>query len=509
MTRRSSAAIVTLAISLSACGGSTADQALSRMHDTYLKQAMSNLEILVQSDLSRTTTNIAFSTKRSAKTVAVGERDFGIIANAELKIASEMSSDVRNPRIPLADGMISFVGSITAPAGTFTGMDVQNAPPETATADIAISARSVAETILLRISGVSVVTPMMPKPFELPAEMSSRWYGITFDALDALLAKQATETGGTPAPPVRELLSKSFGNRVSPAALLKLWKSVHIWNGLELLPEENGLVRIRVESDKKKVQTSVRAFVEYIKETSGQSWDSQLERSPEMKKNMESLLADDAEFMKTMGTVKGVLSADKETYEFMGFDGEILDASGKVKAVVTILRTKDGDFSASLTNTETQEGFVIQKQGERLTGGAMNGKNAIEGTVSMKAVDLTVKDPETGKEVTSIAFAINEMTPTSLSISDGTVKIPSEKLTIHVRALSVKINPPDSVTMRIDSSAEVGSSQQVTLEADLRREAIPSLKVEKPAFQPIESLYQDLLQVLIGSADAGGPEVAR
>lgn len=505
MTLRTLAAVA-LTLTLSACGESAADQALSRMHDAIVKRMTANLNIAVAPAAARSTTNIHVVTKGPIRSVPVANMDFGILSNADLTVMADISSDVRNPRIPLVDASVSLTALLDAPAGTFTGTQPKNlktAPHETATADVLLSGRSVDRTLLLKISGVSAEAPMLAHPFELPAELSTRWYGIAFDALDKTLATEAKQSGSPPPPPIDQILANAFRDRVSPEALLKLSNAVHVWKGIELLPSENGLVRIRVESDKQKVQDGVRAFLQYVQEASGPSWQTQLKNNPALQRQIDALQGDDPEFMKTMGTVKGVLSADAGSYEFMGFDGDISDASGSVKGRVTVTRTKDGDAGLSITDTASKDTVTFAKKGDKVTG-TFDGKTTLEGTVSASHVDLTALDPKTGKATLAVVFDFRKLSAHAFTITSGTITVPSEKAVIHLKELSASLTDSRVLTCKVDASLDLAGTQLITIVADTKREPISALKVEKPAFQPMENLYQDLLHGLIGSADAGG-----
>ena len=471
---------LTLAIFLlSACGGTPADKELQKMHDAMVSKAMENARFIEKPEKSKTTMNLSLH--------AEPMKDL-LTSPADLTVDFVASSDVSSEKNPLVDLVLKIVYGSAPKAKSAEG------PTEVA---VNLGLRIVARTVSLNIAKADYVGSAVPQPFSIPAEMAARWYGITFDEANKMLADTAKQNG-QPVTTIEETIAQTMGGaKVTPAALKKLWGNMHLWKGIELLPEKDGLVQIRVESDKQKIHESVRAFVQYMKEASGPSWERQMQ-NPAFGQQVQELVGPNPEYLKKVGAAKGIISADKTTHEFRGFDGDFYSESGALVGHLTAVVHDRSNVSVTMTESETKEELsFVMKNGEFVM--TLNGKTIASGKITATRVDITVMNADTGKTEAVIGFDVKEASKTSLSLANGVIDITKDKLHVTVPTFLVELSGAkfDTLKMTVSAASTMNGASFIKGDFGVLREPLNSLSVEKPAFVPFEQLQADAMSALM------------
>lgn len=481
--------IVSLCILLAACAKDAADPAvnvaLTKMHARMVERIMSHAVTVEYPLLAKA------SSKLNLKIMPAAESYKG---NANVALTTTMTSDATDAKDPKADLSIQLIASADIPSDTA-------AKPDKTNLFAVINARAVARTLSVNFEKIDITAPMfLPKPFLLPSLLASRWYGQTFNEVDVMLADAARERGESAQPPIEEILTNALrGVRMTPADLKKFLDNAHIWKGIRMLPgrEDIGLIQIEVESDKEKIRDTVRALLAYIQEVSGPSFESQMRTNVELQTMIQSLTKNDAEFMRTMGSAKGILSADKTTYDFREFDGDIFSEAGDKTASVEIRHDANGKISVRITNVKTNETFLFLKQGTdiRLTSAD---KDIIMGTLTTEKADITVMDPGSGDIVLEASFDIDTLTKEDLKIRSGIFVFPTKKLTITVDSLVINLsNSFKDFTMTMKAIGKLDGKQLFTADFEAARSEIPTLSLTKPSYLPFEELQKDFMSTMM------------
>lgn len=482
-----------LCLLLSACGGggdSGANLALTKMHERMMVRLMENAVTMEHPLIAKTTTTL------NVKILPASESYKG---NASLSLTSSMMSDATNAKSPTADLTVTLIAKADIPPSAPVA-----AKAEQVSVYVLMNARAVDRTLSVNFEKLDATAPaFLPTPFSLPEAITKNWYGKTFEELDVILKDLPREKGETSQPPIDEILTNALrGIRMTPAQLEKLGNGMHLWKGTELLPEKDGQIHVRVESDKKKVRQTVRAFLTYIEEVSGPSWETQMRTNAELKTMMESLTKNDAEFLRTMGSVKGVISADVKTYDLTGFDGDILDEQGVLNGHITFART-DKNFALVLTDKKTNHALTVTRTGDSLmvTSGE---KTVVQGTVNSKYMDLTVTDPETGNLAGSLELDITTFSMEKLEISRGVIVLPHYKMTITIEGASVNLsNSFKDFVMNFKASGKLDGKPHFTADFVGTRSEVAPFTVEKPQFLPFENLQQDFSSTFMAPMPTG------
>ncbi len=464
---------------LSACGGTPADNELQKMHDAMVSKAMENARFIEKPEKSKTTMNVSVHAEPIKNLLT---------SPADLTVDLVANSDMSSEKNPLVDLALKVVYGSTPKVRSVEG------PTEVA---VNLALRIVSRTLSFNISKADYAGSAVPQPFSIPAEMATRWYGITFDEANKALAEQAKQSG-QPVTTIEETIAQSMGGaKVTPAALKKLWSNMHLWKGVELLPETDGLVRIRVESDKEKIKESVRSFVQYVKEASGPSWERQMQ-NPAFAGQIQELIGPNPEYLKKVGAAKGIISADKATYEFRGFDGDFYSESGALVGHLTVAFQNGANFSVTMIESETKEelSFVMKNSEFVMT---LNDKKIATGKITATRVDITVMSEDTGKTEAVIGFDVKEASKTRFSLENGVIDIPADKVSVSVPTFLVELSGAKLDTLKVLVSAAYKTNGVPSLKADLSilREPLTSVSVEKPVFVPFDQLQTDVMSSLM------------
>lgn len=474
---------------LAACGKDATDpavnEALTKMHARMVERIMSQVVTVEYPHLAKATSELNLKIMPAAESYK---------GNANIALTTTMTSDATDAENPKADLSIRLIASANIPS------DV--APkPDRVNLFAVINALAVDRTISLNFEKMDLTAPtFLPEPFSLPSLIAGRWYGQTFDELDVMLANNASESGRSGQPPFDEILTNALrGVRITPADLKKLLDNAHLWKGIRIVPggEDAGLIRIEVESDKEKIRDTVRALLTYIQEVSGPSFESQMRTNKDLQTMMQELTKNDAEFMRTMGSAKGVLSADNTTYDFREFDGDIFSEAGEKTATVEIRHDANGDFSVRIIDVKTNETFLFMKQGADFRLSAAD-KDVLMGTITSKKAEITIYDPKAETIVMETSFDIDTLTKEDIEISSGVFVFPEQKLTVTVDSFAVNLsNSFKDFRMTGKAVGKLDGKQLFTADFEATRTEIPALSLSKPPYLPFEELQQDFMGAMM------------
>lgn len=480
---------ISFCLLLAACGKDTTDpvvqNALTKMHTRMVERIMTHAVTIEYPLLAKATSEL------NVKIMPVAESYKG---NASIALTTTMNSDATDAKNPKADLSLQLIASADIPSDL--------APkPDKANLSAVINARAVDRTLSVNFEKMDLTaSTFLPEPFTLPPLLASRWYGQTFAELDAMLQKSERGQGRGVQPPIEQILTNALrGVRMTPADLKKFLSQAHIWKGIRMFPgrEDIGLIQIEVESDKEKIRDTVRALLTYIQVMSGPSFESQMRTNEELQTMMQSLTKNDAEFMRTMGSAKGILSADKTTYDFRGFDGDIFSEAGEQTAKVEIRHHVNGDFSIRIVDLATKESFEFIKQGADIWLTSAD-SDLLRGTLTREKADITLM----GKEhvVMEASFDIDTLTKENFEISRGVFIFPTKKLTVTVNTLAINLsNSFKDFQMTTKAVGTLDGKQLFTADFEAARTEIPAFTLTKPPYLPFSELQKDFMGALMPS----------
>jgi hypothetical protein len=217
----------------------------------------------------------------------------------------------------------------------------------------------------------------------------------------------------------------------------------------------------------------------------------------ELKTMMDSLKKNDAEFMKTMGTVKGILRVEKETYDIRSFSGVMYNETGAPTATIEIAIAENGDITLSMIDLRVQEEIVFTKVGTTVKLMA-HGMPVMTGTISEKRVDLLFQDPQTGAKVGTIAFDIVTFSSDLIEISQGILTIPAKKIVLNITSLRIILtNERKNIEVKVAASSSREGSPFFTFTTEGSRIEVPPFSFEKPNFKPFKAMQEDFMTVLM------------
>lgn len=476
---RTSIILTSLCLALSACGKSedpAAADALSKMHQRMQERIMVHAITIESPLIAKLSSTLALKIFPAAE-ISTG--------TTSVDLETALMSDATNPSDPLADLTVTLKASSEIPK-------VGAADSETVSLTTVINGRVASKALSMNIARADIVAPMyLPNPFVVPPTLTDRWYGTTFQEFDS-----AHEDN----PPISEVLSSALrGIRTTPQQLETFLGNAHLWKGTGVLPDKDGLLQIKVETDKQKIRETVKALLTYIKEMSGSSFETQLRSNEGLKSVMKLLTKNDAEFMRTMGSAKGILSADKETYDFRGFSGDIFDEKNVKTALLDIQLDASGNLSISITDVKSKETFVLTKTGADVRIMAA-GNEVLTGTLSSSAMNLTIKDPKTGA-VTGSAASIFTITKKSFELSRGLFSYSPKQQSVTVDSLSVVLSDSlTDVSMKLKAVGTTNGKPLFTADFQASRTEASPLTLAKPFYFPLEDLQKDFLSALMPPA---------
>lgn len=472
MTYLKNAIIIGLALSVSACGSTPADNVLDTMHEVWSENIITSIDQQQRmSGPSQTSLDLTLHIENKNEA-----RPNGV---ADISIQGRMRSDIENKKNPLIDSTLrlSVSGDFLSKSPNTDGWMSIN---------VDLAAKVMQQFLYLQITNLKASGFLFPQPIALTKELQEQWYGISFNDIDAIIKAQS-KGGVGKIPSMHDILNGFLAGRDRRQSTKNLLSELHLWKGIELLPEKDGNMQIRVESDKKKIQSSVRALVGYLQEMS---------LNADVKNNI-LMLQDDEGFMKSIGSMKGVMAVDKETFDLVGFDGDITDASAQTKGQIEFSRTND-NARLLIKATETEDTIEIQKVGDIILG-TWNEKEVLTGTVSSKNVNLTAKDPETSLVLFALKLSLQALSSSEISISDGLLLVPSEDVSIRIKKLASRMTGAER-SLYLEASGETKKLQAFTLKLDKTTTPTGQFTIEKPTYKPFENLYEDFLQLFVAQA---------
>jgi hypothetical protein len=234
-------------------------------------------------------------------------------------------------------------------------------------------------------------------------------------------------------------------------------------------------------------------------ESIGPSW-SEMQKQSEMLSKIEQAKRD---IDTKVGGVKGVISAEKETFKFRGFDGDVLDQGGKVLGHITLETPKNGDILISITDMSTpaEKKVIFVKKGTDFTLTA-SGATVAKGTISPSSFTLSLLNPSPKDDVAlHVNFPISKVSQTDLQIENGTVELPKQEFTLNIRSMGWSFsNKFKDAIATLDATALLKGKQLFTVQTKFKRNEAPSIAIEKPAkYLPFQQLQNDLTAAVMGS----------
>lgn len=462
--------LVVSCILLSSCGAGedpAAADVLMKMHDRMQERIMAHAVTVENPERAEQSATFALKIFPAAD-ISEG--------TTSIDLTTSLASDVTDPKDPRADLTVALSATSDIPNEITEDADPLRV-------DTLIHARAAEKTLSTSIERADITAPMfLSEPFSLPAILTERWYGQTFAEFDAAHPKDA---------PISDILTRALrGVRATPEQLETFLDQAHLWKAVKLLPEQGGQLQIDVETDKKKIQTTVKAYVRYMQEISATPPSSDIDSM------FQALTKNDAEFLQTMGSAKGVLSVDKETYDFRGFSGDIFDEDNGKTAQLEIRSDANGDLSISITDVTSGETFVLTRTGDDVRVTAA-GKDVLKGTLTASQMNLTMYDPETGEDM-GTASSTYAMTKKSFTISRGEFSWKPENVSVTVEQLSIVLSDSlKDISMKLKATGTREGKPLFSIDASAERKESALQNIAKPEFLPLENLQTDFLGALM------------
>ncbi len=471
---------------LAGCGKVTPEKVLTKMHEAIIKNAEETTQMVQYPPRASAKAALTVKTEPIAK-VFEGKVDMNF--NAKQKY------DFTNLQNILLESVLDLRTDISAPASLFgveTAKKSKKVETANASADLFATIRSAGKKIALNISKADISYPTLPTPFSLPKDLQSKWYGATFDEINEQFRKSAKE--GDTIPTIDEILKKGLeGNNVNREEIKKLIERSHLWKGLEVLPGQDGNVRVRVESDKEALKGTVAAIEEYARKASGSTW-KQLERDNRFQNFAKFKDAIDKDF----GSVRGVLAADKTTYVFRGFEGEVLSLTGAKLGDVKIEFKADGDALIELKNADADSPIVVYKEVGADFSLTAGNQEIFRGTATSTRFTFTFTDPEKKIVLLTANLPLTSATKEALTIENGTIELPSIGLRVTVESFRYAFtNAFKNVTMAAKLSGTLAEAPLFTATFDAERKVDTFSFDALPTFVPFGQLQQDLIGALM------------
>ncbi len=486
--RKRTALVLGLAftILLASCGGGdqSPDAILQKMHDRMMESIAKATDRMQVADISQTKTNVKLKVNPIPGISPV-------IATAD--IASDQAYDVKTDkkhpamRISLdADVKAQVPASLTDPSSGPNDLRPLNVK-------VSFEGKAAAGKLFVKVKEGTVSMPTAMNA-AISDKVKKTWYGTTFEEINAMFneaqGSDPTMASSQPLMNVEEMITKTIDQqRMMPTKMKALAESVHFWKGIETLPEQNGMLRVRVESDKAKVQASLDAMLDFVV-TANNPFGLP---NPGMEEQMATAREEMHESMKANnGVVRGVLMADKDTYDFTGFDGEVTDETGKVTATIKFLIEENGNISLNIDDkANPDESLVFTKKGEAVEM-TVGGKKVLTGTVTKEKMHLEGFD-ETGATVMIADIEVKKATMDDFEIS-GKVTLPSVGADIVITKWTSKMsNNYKNMTMHVEGAVNFQGEPVVEATIDMVQEEKSSAGIAaETTFQPINALMVDL-----------------
>lgn len=470
---------------LAACGGGpqlTAEQVLEKMHQNFVAQVTKNMEKVQTPFLSETVSNIALETQPIANV-------FPGSITAELK--AKQSMDLTDTKQPKFDANVDFNLAAMAPGEMFGVMPDNPSEPNMQQASIAVSAkmRSTNAKVFLNVANLLIKQPGKGE-VTLDKKVSSAWYMATFKEINDMIAEGTKDDPSATPMTVESLIERSVAQyRDSAKKMQTLVQNAHLWTAVELLPEEDGMYRVRVEADKQKLAATIEAFMEYAMEQNDPAGVN-----ADMKSEFEAMKTEMRADVEKMGSLKGIVYADKESFDPRGFVGQATDTGGVVVLDIDALMNRNGDAHFKVSNPKTPtENVAFEKKGDAFTL-LSSDKKVAEGTMTAKKFTMVVyQDTAT---VLSVDLDIMKANETEIDVK-GSISIPSGASVITIESFKLLFSNSFK-NMKMDSviHASLLGSPAIDLTITSERKEVSSVAVEEPSVaKPMTDMQQDFMPI--------------
>jgi hypothetical protein len=250
------------------------------------------------------------------------------------------------------------------------------------------------------------------------------------------------------------------------------------------------MLRVRVEADKQKLSATLESVIDFVMQQNDPTG-----LNTEMKAEMEKMKSEMHDDIASMGSLKGILMADKETFEPRGFAGQATDSSGAITMNIDILVRRNGDAHVKIDNPKNpSDSIAFEKKGDAFTLVA-EGKKVAEGTMTAKKFTMTGYQGST--TLFSADFDINKADDSSLDLK-GKILVPAGGSEISVDSFKLLFSNSFK-NLTFDSVVRVSllGSPAFALTISTERKEVPSISVEEPSVaKPFKTLQQDFAPIL-------------
>ncbi len=486
---------LTIGVLLSACGKSP-DAALLRMHNRMVEKITMNAASVDRPSIASLSTNISVHILPIA----------GVFAGqASVDISTQQEHDASDPKNVLLNFHILSRVDIDAPGGTFQTFPA-NAPQsvrstrEHISVNVIATAKADGHILAINVLDFNVSAPLLlPVPFSIPAEMAKRWYGATYDQINAELKKQQSKAdSASRSRTIQELLQNmTVSSTLKTGSLKKTLKNVHFWRGVQLLPSKDGMTQIRVESDPAKLQKSLDVLLTAVQQSKDSSW-KQLENTVDIRRNMLDSIKKQLRDAR-VHSLRGILSADEKTYDFRGFDGEILSDSGEILGTIQASLAANGDIYVTYSEMNHPKRALAFEYASGSFILSIGGNETLRGTVTKDRLTATATDPTTHVVVAQIDLAFGEITKTQFTVKSGTVILPPANVTVTIDLLHAETSEEGkNMSASLKGTAAYKGRQVANFSLSTDHQALPSLFVEVPtSYAPFSSLQSDMMSAVM------------
>lgn len=491
--KRSCILLISVSIAvLAGCGSQaqyTPQQVVDKMHQQMVERASAQVKKMENPLVSTNEVKVQLKTKPIANLFP---------GSIDALFTGKQAADLRDAKKPLFSATMALQLDASAPGELF-GMPTT--AMQKAGFTFAGSARSLERMVFANISELSVRQPGK-QPVAMDQELSTTWYKATFEELDKMLADAMQ---GDPSSPIGDamtidtLLQHSIGQyRDSAKQTIAIFEKLHVWNAKELLPEENGMYRVRVEAENKKVADAFEAFMDLVQQQNDPT-GTNTELREVLAEQRKQMRAD----IEKSGKLSGVLHIDKASFEPRGFVGEFTDNAGTKLLTIDMLAMPNGDMHLSLINpANTKENVRFEKKGEAFSL-TVEGKVLAEGTMSAKKFKATVyqldglTEGDTAPTLLTADIDILKITEQELDIT-GTITVPAGGSEITIKKGKIAFaNAFKDVSVDMDIRATLLGSPAIELSATSVRKEAASVTVEQPTVaKPFSDFTQDFAPLM-------------
>jgi hypothetical protein len=465
-------------LALSACGTNDANVALQKMHARWMENITKNMQTLEHPTRAETTVNALLKILPvEGKYPTTANLALGLKQKYDITNSSNIAAETNVTLNAVADAPKSFLG-IPDEKGRLADANAHLA------ADIALTLRAIQKHLFVNVQQFTVQSPAQLLKFSVTKEIAATWYGATFAEIDAFLAKNS---GLATPQPIGEMLLRYFHGGTDKEAMLTSFENLHMWNGVKLLPSQDGMVMIGVTSDKQKIRTSIEAFMKYMQQVHQPSGNSLATAA--FKTQLDKTVND-------LGSANGMIAADPETYDFRGFVGDIFDSSGKKIMHLNIAFVSPSDFS--ITAASDDQTYRCSKNSSDYSC-TLNGTVFMSGKISPDHFTITVLDRNSASAVALKAdLRLASATREKFVIKNGTLDLPMQQIHFSIKDLSIAFTNSFKDLL---ASAAIDASYKGKLAGSLsftsNRREVPAVSIQTPsAYAPFEKLKTDFMNAL-------------